>query len=430
MKLIIHRGAREIGGNCVELRTDNSRILVDFGMPLVDRERERFDSRVMQGKSVAQLQELGILPSIEGLYRGTRRSIDAILISHAHMDHYGLLDYADPEIPVYLSRGARELVEITDLFVRRKTRDWTTRPAEPRKPITFGDFKITPYLVDHSAFDARAFLIEADGRRVFYSGDFRGHGRKSVLFRRMIDHPLKNIDCLLMEGTMLGRGNQVYKNEEEVEKRITEILAESKTITFLFTSSQNIDRLVSAYRACLKTDSILAIDLYTALILDKLNAISRGIPRSDWKNIRIKFLKRHADALAEAGQKELLYRYNERKIKLDEIDEKKDRILMLARDNSVFPLLLKRVTGIRGARILYSMWEGYLTERFRGFCREKGLVLESVHTGGHAGLEYLREFAAALKPARLVPIHTFGGDTYPALFENVMILKDGEVLEI
>ena len=53
-----------------------------------------------------------------------------------------------------------------------------------RTPVEIGPFRVTPYLVDHSAFDAYALLVEADGKRVFYSGDFRGHGRKRKLSRR------------------------------------------------------------------------------------------------------------------------------------------------------------------------------------------------------------------------------------------------------
>lgn len=39
-----------------------------------------------------------------------------------------------------------------------------------RSSIDIGQFRVTPYLVDHSAFDAYALLIEADGghRRATY----------------------------------------------------------------------------------------------------------------------------------------------------------------------------------------------------------------------------------------------------------------------
>ena len=36
MKITIHRGTQEIGGSCVEIWTETTRIVVDFGMPLVN----------------------------------------------------------------------------------------------------------------------------------------------------------------------------------------------------------------------------------------------------------------------------------------------------------------------------------------------------------------------------------------------------------
>ncbi len=68
-----------------------------------------------------------------------------------------------------------------------------------RQPVTIGPFRITPYVVDHSAYDAYALLIEADGRRLFYSGDFRMHGRKSRTMERLLAKPPEAIDALLME---------------------------------------------------------------------------------------------------------------------------------------------------------------------------------------------------------------------------------------
>lgn len=42
-----------------------------------------------------------------------------------------------------------------------------------RSALQLGPFTVTPYLVDDSAFDAYALLVEAVGRRVLYSGDLR-----------------------------------------------------------------------------------------------------------------------------------------------------------------------------------------------------------------------------------------------------------------
>jgi ribonuclease J len=426
MKLIIHRGTKEIGGSCVELITAKTRILLDFGLPLVTADRKPFDAKTLQNRSIDDLKANGALPDITGLYKNDVRSIDAILLSHSHLDHYGLLNYVHTEIPIYMSKGADILIKVSSIFTPSKTKISNVTVVSPKKIVRIGDFKITPYLVDHSAFDALAFLIESDGKRVFYSGDFRGHGRKSILFNKMIENPPKDIDCLLMEGSMIGRENQEYKTELDVQKRIEGLLRESKRISFISMSSQNIDRIVSAYKACLRTDSMFVIDIYTAFILAMLKKVSSGIPQFDWRNIRVMFFHNHAEALAQAGYRDLLYVYNKKKIKTLDINRSKNRFLIMARDNSIFPNIVKGIDDIENAKVIYSMWDGYLTEKFKDYCLKKKLIIENVHTSGHAIVEDLNSFASALKPKILIPIHTFSGDRYKELFKNVTTLEDGE----
>ena len=426
MKLIIHRGTREIGGSCVELDANKSRILIDFGLPLVNANHEPFDARILQHKSIDDLKTQGVLPRVKGLYKNEDKGIDGVLLSHSHPDHYGLLEYIHPEIPIYLSKGADILIKISSIFTPSKTKISNVSIAIPKKIVRIGDFVITPYLVDHSAFDALAFLIDGAGKRIFYSGDLRGHGRKSVLFDRIIKDPPKNIGCLLMEGSMIGRESQEYKTEIDVQKRIEAILHESRKVAFISMSSQNIDRIVSAYKACLKTNSIFIIDIYTAFILDMLKKISSGIPQFDWKNIRVMFFHNHAEALAQAGYRDLLYVYNKKKIKTLDINRSKNKFLMLARDNSIFPSIIKGIDDIGGAKIIYSMWDGYLTKKFKDYCSKKKLIIENVHTSGHATVEDLKAFSVALNPGILVPIHTFYPDKYKGFFDNARMLKDGE----
>jgi len=431
MQLLIHRGTKEIGGTCVELTTNKSRIIVDLGIPLVsDRKDQPFDSKVLEGKSVKQLLNLGVLPAVTGLYAGDDPGVDAVYISHSHLDHYGLLRYVHPDIPIFLSEGARELIGVSDTFTPHRTGKLNARIVGNGKKIKVAGFEITAFLVDHSAFDALALLIEADGSRVFYSGDFRGHGRKSALFRMMVDAPPKNIDCLLMEGSMLGRGEQTYKDEIAVEKGIKEVLDSKSNIAFLFASSQNIDRLVSAYKACRKTGTTFVIDLYTAFILHRLGASTKSLPQFNWPNVRVKFFKFHADKIAEAGHEKLLYLFNQQKIELEEINRTKEKVLMILRDNSLFPRVVGHIHPIKGAQIIYSMWDGYLTDKFQGYCREKGIELKHIHTSGHAIPKDLKAFAKSLNPKVLVPIHTFHSEQYEEMFDNVKVLEDGELWEV
>ena len=85
MKLIIHRGTHEIGGSCVELipDSDNGRIMIDFGMPLVDEDKTDFDWKKYNKKTIDELISLGILPDIKGLYIPNMSTISSVLLSHA-----------------------------------------------------------------------------------------------------------------------------------------------------------------------------------------------------------------------------------------------------------------------------------------------------------------------------------------------------------
>ena len=72
-----------------------------------------------------------------------------------------------------------------------------------------------------------------------------------------------------------------------------------------------------------------------------------------------------------------------------------------------------------GARLTYSMWEGYLkeegTRRVTRWLERSGIPWQVFHTSGHASVADLQRFAAALAPRRLVPIHSFETARFPGV---------------
>ncbi len=68
MRLTIHRGTHEIGGSCVELVSDSSqtRIILDFGMPLVNPDRSPFKWDEHRNLTQQELISNGVLPDITG----------------------------------------------------------------------------------------------------------------------------------------------------------------------------------------------------------------------------------------------------------------------------------------------------------------------------------------------------------------------------
>jgi ribonuclease J len=120
--------------------------------------------------------------------------------------------------------------------------------------------------MDHSAFDAYALLVEAGGDRLLYSGDIRAHGRKSRLFERFVAQPPRDVDTLLLEGTHVRDGEALAAglSEREVEDRCLEVLRETSGMVLACYSPQNIDRVVTMFRAAKRSGRRLVLDLYAA----------------------------------------------------------------------------------------------------------------------------------------------------------------------
>lgn len=308
--------------------------------------------------------------------------------------------------------------------------------------FNIGDFKITPYLVDHSATDAYTFLVEADNKRVIYSGDFRANGRKAKLFDKMVeDENLKDVDVLLMEGTMIQRNNDQFPNEQSVEDKIYETINENNQMTFMISSSQNIDSLVSAHRASKKAGKIFVVDIYTAWILEKVKLVSSSVPNIFWSDVKVirnlggNYYKKIKDN--EEYFKDFKYKLfkKENVIDIDTIKENASSYLL-----KVSPWHIKKFIsslGLNDVNIIYSQWLGYLEEEFSDAKTVK--MFQELHdkynwvyahTSGHADLDALKKFASSLSPKKLIPIHTAHKEEFSEHFDNVAIMMDNESYDI
>ncbi len=419
LKIIIHRGAHEIGGTCIQLSTATTTLLLDLGLPLSSTSKD-LD-----------------VPSLHP---------DAVVISHTHQDHVGLIEKLPPETPVYLGKLTRELLDATRIFLDKPLLENNFKYFDKWQPFPIGDFNLTPYLVDHSSADAYGFLIEVEGKRLFYSGDFRGHGNKNKLFDKMIANPPRNIDLLFMEGTMLERSNSDFPNELAVRNEIQKIISHQENVSFLISSSQNIDRLVSAHNACVAANKVLVIDFYTAWVLEKAKAVSPGIRAFKWDHIAVLasgFKSGRQYSIMKKQRSRLgLFINNvfEHTIKEDVIRTDPSRYLILDKVSST-GRLIESVRGNKPINIIYSQWLGYLSNSNDDKLGVKimaaykrgdipGVNFRYAHTSGHAPIEDLQKFATALKPKMLVPIHTEFGSKYKKLFDNVHVIDDNQPLEI
>lgn len=435
MKVIIHRGTREIGGSCIEISTASTRLIFDLGMPLVApwNKTEKLDSSGYPKMSARELLDLGVLPPVAGLYDHAGDSpVTAVVLSHPHQDHYGLLGHIRRDLPVYLSDGARRIIAASDIFLPLKAKIQHPVVVEDRRPVVIGDITVTPYLVDHSAFAAMSFLVEGEGARVFYSGDFRAHGRKWKLFPKFLRSAPQGVDCLLMEGTTLGRPEQRMETEAEVEGRIVEIARRRRGIKLIYASGQNVDRLVSFYKAAQATGGQFVVDLYTAYMLEALGHASIPTPSAAFPRMRVLYTKYLMRKIAASGMRELFARYRPFEIDAREIARAPGKHFVMYRESLTEDV--EAIGDFSDSVLIYSLYEGYRREasfqKVQAFLDNHGIAIESAHTSGHAGASDLKKLAEALKPRVLVPIHTFEPGKYAGLWGRIQTLADGEALDL
>ena len=228
MRITVHRGTHQIGGCVTGISSGGSRVFIDFGADL--------PGTVSAGPP-------GPIPGLtvpDG-------SESALFLTHYHGDHVGRLDEVAAGVPVYMGGTAREIYFRYLQRVKKPT-PYTLRPLSPLQTVHVGNIAVTPLWVDHSAFDAYMFLVEADGRRVLHTGDFRLHGFRGDRTLPLLQKYAGDLDCVVCETTTLSREDGPMTTERELQNRARQIMRDNKYV-FVLCSSTNIDRIAAFYHA-------------------------------------------------------------------------------------------------------------------------------------------------------------------------------------
>ena len=416
MQIKIHRGAHEIGGSCVEVESHGSRIVLDVGKPLW-----------------AEWNEQVPLPRVAGLADGSDPSLAGLLISHPHMDHYGLIDQVDARVPLFIGKEAAALLKAAELFSSAGIELHPTGYLSDRVPLQIGAFTVTPILVDHSGFDSYSLLIEAEGRRLFYSGDFRGHGRKASLFKRLLEQPPLPIDVLLCEGTHIRREqatDEEPRSERDVELSLANTMYETAGAVCVISSAQNIDRLVTVYRACKRAGRTLVTDLYTATLAHEIARPT--VPQPGFPDYKVYIPNRQRVLVKQSGEFDRLELVRRCRVFPEWLLTNRNKVTLLMPSSTVPELL--RTDALHDGVVVWSLWPGYLSAptgaRMRQTLEAADVPFVFDHASGHASVADLQLLAAALRPGRVVPIRTEAGDRFDEYFADVEAHSDGEWWEV
>lgn len=394
MHITIHRGISQIGGCITEIATRHTRIIIDLGGNLPSNDGAV--DPLANPEAVAQLT----------------RGVDAIFYTHYHGDHVSLWRFVPELVPQYIGEDSLKIMRIpiellSHLQGGQKTLQSLSRMRTYRtmQPVEVGDIRVTPFLTSHSAFDAHMLLVEADGKRILHTGDFRGHG---YLSRPLWDsNPQKNLlkkyiapaDILITEGTMLSRAGRDAMPEAMLKDKAAAQMRQHKCV-FVLCSSTDVDRLSSFFRAAQEASRLFVCDKYQGDIIDKVREVagSKG-PYYRFRGKTYTFL--HPQFAMNSKQ-------------LQYMNDK--GFCLLARKG-----YYKRVEqlvdyfGRENCLLLYSMWSGYYDGSvpsavdskiiaFRNLFDAQNIVY--LHTSGHATTATLENFIRTLSPREaIVGIH-------------------------
>jgi ribonuclease J len=142
--------------------------------------------------------------------------------------------------------------------------------------------------------------------------------------------------------------------------------------------------------------------------------------------------KRERVQVKEAGEFQRTKSVAALRIYPEELVSRARELVLVLRPSMLWEL--DRVGALQGALAIWSLWRGYLEgsgeQRMQALFKERGVPIEMHPVSGHVYLSDLKRLVEAVKPERLVPIHTFAPERYEGSFPRVERHNDGDVWEI
>jgi ribonuclease J len=339
MQLLILDGAESIGGTKLYLESGRANVLLEFGLNY--KTWGHYFEEYLQpraGRGLHDLLKLGIAPAVAGIYRNdlvpkgfqpdyaARLEPSACFVSHAHLDHCGLLGLLRTEMPIYSSPVSAAMMkamqDIGQMGLHGEMAYTTPRTPcedEPRAietishykapyqqrcwnllaenaPAGLKNFLLTPpnpspkarkfhavpvktahaqitgmrfhvWPVDHSIPGACAFAFETDAGWVVYSGDVRLHGANGHLTEAFAREAAQlNPILLVIEGTRAKPDEQEPTTEQDVcENALEAVRAASGQLVLADFGPRHIERLLIFLKIAQETNRqllVLTKDIY------------------------------------------------------------------------------------------------------------------------------------------------------------------------
>ncbi|MDD5012583.1 MAG: beta-CASP ribonuclease aCPSF1 [Candidatus Nanoarchaeia archaeon] len=225
VRLTFLGGGRQVGRSCILLQTPNSKILLDCGIDVASQGSDKFPYLDVPEFNLNQL--------------------DAIIISHAHLDHVGLLPYLYKmgyKGPVYMTPPSRDIAALLSLDFIGVAYKQATKPLFDSTDIKemvkhsiclnynevtdiTPDVRLTFYNSGHVLGGAQVHLNIGNGlHNLLYTGDFK-YARSRLLDPAIASYP--RIETVITESTY-GAKTDIFPPRAETEEKLLDLV--NKTI--------------------------------------------------------------------------------------------------------------------------------------------------------------------------------------------------------
>lgn len=240
-------GGREVGRSSFFVKVGTHYVLLDAG------------GMIVQGQSEPLYPRLDVLESLP--------KIDAVFVSHVHVDHILALPFTPPDVPIYMSAKSLEaLTFLSEGFVHQES--WTKEEREavlkrcmPQDFGSIGDLEFKFVNAGHVPGSSMIFMKCGDDS-ILYTGDINFENTQFETAAKPVPEKVK---ALFIEGTYAGQGKRGGREEREsllIDTVAKAVIAGKKVLIPAFAVGRTAE-VVAILDKALDTGEIPQVDAFT-----------------------------------------------------------------------------------------------------------------------------------------------------------------------
>ncbi len=417
LRIIPLGGVGEVGKNITAIQSGDEILVVDCGLAFPEPEMLGIDL---------------VIPDVSFLEQNRDR-VRAIIITHGHEDHTGALPYVLPKIPgtpIYATRLTQGL--ISGKLREHKLLERTTQhTVEPGLEISIGQFRVTPFRVNHSIPDGVGYLIQTPLGRIVHTGDFKidltpPDGRRADL-GLIARFGNDGVDFLLSDSTRSEKEGYTL-SEETVGLSLRQLIGDAPGRVIVATFASNIGRVQQVIDAA-------------AAHGRKMVALGRSMEQNTAIALELGYLDDRGGTLVKKDQLQRIA---------------KDQLVVMTTGSQGEPMSgltrmsnrdHRNVTVEPGDTVVISASpipgnEEAVAKTIDNLFKEGAMVhyepLKHCHVSGHGSREELKLMLGLVKPAHFIPIHGeyrmlvqhgLLAEAAGVAVDKIFVLENGQVVE-